>query len=74
MKKFFDFLDANPTAFHVVDTVKKELVSKGFIELFENTDYKLNDGSKYFVIRNDSSILAFEIGKYSAVNSIPMYL
>lgn len=66
MKKFFDFLDANPTAFHVVDTVKKELIAKGFTELFENADYKLNDGGKYFVIRNDSSILAFEMPKKQA--------
>lgn len=63
MNKFFEFMDKNPTAFHVVDTVKKELMAKGYTELFENADYKLTLGGKYFVIRNDSSILAFELPK-----------
>lgn len=63
MKKFFEFMDANPTAFHVVESAKKELLAKGYTELFENADYNLTNGGKYFVIRNDSSILAFELPK-----------
>lgn len=63
MKQFFDFIDSNPTAFHVVDSVKKELVKAKYTELFENSDWKIKKGGKYFVTRNDSSIIAFTVPK-----------
>lgn len=60
MLKFFD---DSPTAFNVVDNIKKMLFEKGYEELFERDDYKIKKGGKYFITRNGSSIFAFNVGK-----------
>lgn len=65
MKKnldLFKFLDNTPNAFCCVENMKEILKEKGFMELFETnswSDLKL-DG-KYFVSRNDSSLIAFKL-------------
>ncbi len=61
--KLFEFIKKSPTAYHAVDTIKKTLVENGFTELFENDDFSLSDGGKYFAVRNGSSLIAF---KYSS--------
>lgn len=61
MEQFFDFINSNPTAFHVVESVKKELKAAKYTELKEADDWKLKKGGKYFVTRNDSSVIAFYI-------------
>ena len=59
-EKLFDFIEASPNAFFCVDAVKKKLVSEGFCEisLGENTSFE--DGGKYFVTKNGSSLIAFK--------------
>lgn len=57
-----DFLKECPTAFHAVDKIGKELESNGFDRLREHEEWKLVPGGKYYVTRNDSSILAFAVG------------
>lgn len=61
---FLDFVNQSPTPYHVVNTVKNELKSNGFVELSERTNWSgnLKKGSKYFVTRNSSSIVAFTVG------------
>ncbi|KAG7703526.1 hypothetical protein KL949_003947 [Ogataea haglerorum] len=61
---FIDFVNASPTPYHVVDTVKKKLQQSGFEELSErnNWDRTIERGSKYYVTRNGSSIIAFTVG------------
>ncbi len=66
--KMLDFIDASPTCFHVIDNLKKELNKAGYTELFENEPWKIapasgKKGGKYFVTRNDSSIISFRIPK-----------
>ena len=61
-KKMLDFIDASPTCFHVVDNIKKLLVKKGFTELKEGDEWSLESG-RYFVTRNESSIISFVIPK-----------
>ena len=56
------FIDGTPNAFYCVDNIKKELISNGFIELNENESWDhLEANNNYFVIRNDSSIIAFKL-------------
>ena len=66
MKKISDrmleFIDVSPTCFHVVENLKKELIKNGYEELDEKKEWKLKKG-KYFVTRNDSSIISFRIPK-----------
>ena len=55
----FQFIKQSPTAYHTVESVKSRLFSLGYTELFEEDEWRLSDGGKYFVIRNGSSIVAF---------------
>ena len=57
-----EFIDVSPTCFHVVENLKKELIKNGYEELDEKKEWKLKKG-KYFVTRNDSSIISFRIPK-----------
>lgn len=59
---FISFINVAVTPFHVVDFSKKKLLSKGFVELQENKNWEISVGGKYFMTRNNSSIVAFTIG------------
>lgn len=59
--KILDQIKESKTAFHAVNTMVKALLNEGYQELFENESWKLNEG-KYFVRRNNSSLIAFNIG------------
>ena len=59
MKALFEFIEKCKSAYHTVDAVKSILSGAGFTELTEGDYDKYSDGGKHFVIRNDSSIIAF---------------
>lgn len=58
-----EFLEKSPTAFHATDNISTRLKNEGFTQLFEGKRWKLNKGGKYFLTRNNSSVVAFKIGK-----------
>ena len=60
-KKLLKFIEESPTCFHAVANLADILRKEGFKELKETEKYKLAKGGKYFVTRNDSSILAFVV-------------
>ena len=60
-KELMSFLDKSPTAFHAISSIKKKLVASGYSELVESEKWELTEGGKYFVTRNDSSIIAFRV-------------
>ncbi|MGI6119134.1 MAG: M18 family aminopeptidase [Desulfosporosinus sp.] len=62
-KELLDFIDDSPSSFHVVESVKKLLVHQGFGELSLGTKWSLCLGGKYFVTRNNSSLIAFILGQ-----------
>lgn len=62
-QELIDFIYESPTAFHVVDSVKKILLNFGFHELKEEERWKLEKEKKYFLTKNDSAIIAFVVGK-----------
>ena len=57
------FLDASPTPFHATQNMAGMFLNAGFIKLCEEQKWSLKEGKKYFVIRNDSSIIAFTYPK-----------
>ena len=57
------FLDASPTPFHATLNMSMMLANAGFIKLNELLKWDLQEGSKYYVTRNDSSIIAFTYPK-----------
>lgn len=58
---FLEFLKDSKTAFHAAKKTKEILLENGFIELNETDDYKLEKGKNYFLTRNNSSVIAFQI-------------
>lgn len=60
--ELLEFINESPTAYHAVNTVKKILDGNGFKELKESEAWNLDKGDKCYVIKNDSAIIAFEIG------------
>lgn len=68
-KPFTDFMTANPTIFHAVDAVAKDLERDGYKKLSERDAWDLKVGGKYYVDRNGTSLIAFAIGdNYKAGN------
>ncbi|WP_163336755.1 M18 family aminopeptidase [Desulfopila sp. IMCC35008] len=62
-KDLFGFLQQSPTAFHTTRTIQKRLVKAGFKELDESKGWKLKPENGYFVVRDNSAICAFTLGK-----------
>lgn len=68
-KPFCDFLTENPTVFHCVAAMKKQMKDQGFTELSEREKWDLKPWGHYFVERNGSSLIAFVVGaKYEPGN------
>lgn len=60
-KELFNFINTSTCSFTCIEEIKRILIESGYIELYENKKWNLKNG-KYFVIRNDASIIAFNIG------------
>lgn len=60
-KDLIRFIEASPTAFHAVENAKNALRSAGFEERKESEPWTLVPGGKYFVTRNQSSLIAFTL-------------
>ena len=62
-KELMNFIDDTPNAYYCVANIKKILDRDGYKELKENESWeKVANGGKYYVIRNDSSLIAFNAG------------
>lgn len=57
------FLDASPTPFHTTQNMAMMFENAGFTKLNEVKRWELREGKKYYVTRNDSSIIAFTYPK-----------
>jgi len=57
------FLDASPTPFHATKNMSMMLENAGFKKLDETKKWELQEGNKYYVTRNDSSVIAFTYPK-----------
>lgn len=61
-KELIEFVNESPTAYHATSTVKDILDKSGYKELKEIEKWNINKGEKYYLIKNDSALIAFEIG------------
>ena len=64
-----EFLKLSPTPFHAVDYIHETLASAGFTLLNESDAWELKPGGSYYVLRNDSSLIAFTIGANDIVET-----
>lgn len=60
--ELIDFLYDSPSACHGVKATQRILEKNGFIEIKESDKWNLEAKGKYYVIKNDSALIAFEVG------------
>lgn len=58
-----NFLDASPTPYHAVNNMATRLDHEGFERLTERQTWSLRPETQYYVIRGDSSLIAFATAK-----------
>ena len=61
LQPLFHFIDNSPTAYHAVANLGKMLDEAGFEKLEEKKKWDVRLGGKYYVNRNDSSVIAFTV-------------
>jgi len=61
LEKFLTFVEQSPTAFQAVANFREELSRKGYRELKEKDPWMVDEGGRYYVVRNDSAIIAFQV-------------
>lgn len=61
VKGLLEYIEKSPSCYQAVDNAVKALEKAGYNSLKENQRWELAYGGKYFVTRNDSSIIAFHI-------------
>lgn len=60
-KELLAFIANSTDCYHAVSTIQAMLNAAGYTELRECEKWEIKNGGKYYVIRNLSSIIAFEI-------------
>lgn len=60
-EKLIEFIARSTDCYHAVRTIKERLDAEGFTELSESENWDVKRGDKYYVIRNDSSVIAFKL-------------
>lgn len=67
-EELFSFIEKATCSFTGVKEIKRILLEHHFIELEENEIWHLENNQKYFVTRNDASIIAFTLGSHDSFN------
>jgi aspartyl aminopeptidase len=66
------FIQASPTPFHAVEAMTETLKAEGYQQLTESDAWGAVAPGRYYVTRNDSSIIVFKLAKDLAENGIRM--
>ena len=61
IRALMDFLDASRSVYHTVAYISGILDQAGYTHLPEGDDWTLEDGGKYYITRNMSTVIAFRI-------------
>lgn len=62
-QQLLDFIKESTDCFHAISSVQKRLDSLGYTSLSEGDVWQLQPDGKYYVTRNQSSLIAFRIPK-----------
>lgn len=57
-----DFIDKSPVNYFAVKNSAEILEENGYERLYEDEKWNLKDNGKYYIIRDDSALIAFNIG------------
>ena len=66
------FIQASPTPFHAVAAMKEILDAEGFQQLNESDAWNMVNPGRYYITRNDSSIIAFNLASDLVENGFRM--
>ena len=69
VQSLLDFIDASPSPWHAVNSVETMLAAFQFVKLDETVKWQLQPGRRYYVIRDDSSIIIFVQGQKPLVET-----
>ena len=69
VQELLNFIDASPSPWHAVATMEQALLDAAFVRLSETAQWQLESGGRYYVIRDDSSIIAFVAGQKPLVEN-----
>ena len=61
-QELLNFINKSKTAFQSAYEIKSILDNQGYTEIKEEDKWDLEKGGKYYIIKNDSAVIAFEIG------------
>ncbi len=61
LERLLDFLQRSPTPWHAVSVMAERLEAAGFRRLHEAHPWELTAGERFYVTRNDSSIIAMQL-------------
>ncbi len=64
-----DFIDASPSPWHAVQSCETRLTAAGFNRLEEIDRWNLKAGSRHYIVRGGSSIIAFIVGNQPAATT-----
>lgn len=62
VQDLLNFIDASPSPWHAVETLEKRLQHAGFSRLSESDKWTLAPAGRHYVVRDDSSLIAFIVG------------
>ncbi|MGN0107857.1 MAG: M18 family aminopeptidase [Hominilimicola sp.] len=60
-QKLIGFIEKSTDCYHAVKTAAERLEDEGFAELREGDKWTIEENGKYYVVRNDSSVIAFKV-------------
>ena len=60
-KECLEFINISKTPFHATNALATKLAENGYVKLVESDKWNIELGGKYYVIKNDSSIIAFTV-------------
>lgn len=63
VQHLLNFIDASPSPWHAVASVETQLAAFEFVKLDETAKWELQAGGRYYVVRDDSSIIIFVPGQ-----------
>lgn len=63
-KEMLEFIEKSPSCFHTVKSIKELLNAHDFVEIDEKENWAILPEQGYYVVRNDSSIIAFRLPRF----------
>lgn len=61
-KELVSFIKKSPSCFHAIANMQEMLEAQGYEELIEAKKWNVKKGGKYFITRNNSSVIAIHVG------------